>query len=135
MRSDDLYLVDLIEAAEDIERLLQDRDFPRFARDDQFRSAVLWKLFIISEASTKLSVASRDHLKNIAWDEIRGFRNRLAHGYFTLKWDRVWDIARNQASPLKTQAEQVLAKEFPNTYQQLVARRLRGVDPADQKRT
>lgn len=35
MRSDDLYLVDLIEAADDIERLLRGRDFSRFAQDER----------------------------------------------------------------------------------------------------
>lgn len=132
MRSDDLYLVDLIEAAEGVERLLDDRDFESFARDDTLRSAVLWKLYIISEASTKLSARSRDRLENIAWDEIRGFRNRLAHGYFTLAWKRVWNVAKQNAPLLRSQAEEILAREFPDILRRLLERRSRGTDPSEE---
>ena len=132
MRSDDLYLVDLIEAAEGVERLLGDHDFETFAHDDTIRSAVLWKLYIISEASTKLSARSRDRLKNIAWDEIRGFRNRLAHGYFTLAWERVWDVAKHNAPLLRSQAEEILAREFPDILRRLLERRSRGADPTEE---
>jgi len=132
MRSDDLYLVDLIEAAEGVERLLGDREFETFAREDTIRSAVLWKLYIISEASTKLTARSRDRLENIAWDEIRGFRNRLAHGYFTLAWDRVWDVAKHNVPLLRSQAEEVLAREFPEILRRLLERRSRGTDPTEE---
>ena len=131
MRSDDLYLVDLIESAQSLELLLRDRDFRSFASDDALCSAVLWKLYVVSEASTKLSAQSRDRLKSVPWDEIRGFRNRLAHGYFTLQWDRVWQIAKHSAPLLRYQAEEILAREFPDIFRQLVERRSKAPDQTD----
>jgi len=132
MRSDDLYLVDLIEAAEGIDRILGDYDFETFARNDALRSAVLWKLYIISEASTKLSAGSRAHLEDIAWVEIRGFRNRLAHGYFTLAWDRVWEVAKHNAPLLRNHAEEILAREFPDVLRRLLERRFREAEPTEE---
>ena len=100
MRTDDLYLVDLLEAADAIARIVDQYDYPAFARDDVVRSAVLWKLYTISEASTKLAPRTRARFVDVAWDRIRGLRNRMAHGYFTLKWDEVWEIATESVPAL-----------------------------------
>jgi uncharacterized protein with HEPN domain len=89
MRTDDLYLVDLIESCEGIESFCRGKALGDFARDDQIRSAVLWKLVVIGEASLKLSPATRDRFVNTPWEQVRGFRNRMVHGYFTLDWPQV----------------------------------------------
>jgi hypothetical protein len=125
-RSDDLYLVDMIEASESIERIRHTKNRDTFDHDEAFRSAVLWNLYIIAEAASKLSMPTRDRFTGIPWDEVRGLRNRLAHGYFTLERDRLWEIVTVNLSVLKLEAESILADGFPAVHRELERRRREG---------
>ena len=75
MRSDALYLADILDAIEAIERFVTGFDEARFLADELVQSAVLQKLSIIGEAAAKVSDATRDRLPEIPWKEIIGFRN------------------------------------------------------------
>ena len=86
MRSDALYLADILDAIEAIERFVTGFDEARFLADELVQSAVLQKLSIIGEAAAKLSDATRDRLPEIPWKEIIGFRNIAVHAYFSVDW-------------------------------------------------
>jgi uncharacterized protein with HEPN domain len=86
MRSDALYLADILDAIEAIERFATGCDEPRFLADELVQSAVLQKLSIIGEAAARLSNATRDSLPGIPWKEIIGFRNIAVHAYFSVDW-------------------------------------------------
>ncbi len=55
MRRDELYLADIIEAADAIAGFLKDVDKETFAGSDLIRSAVLQKLMVIGEAVARVS--------------------------------------------------------------------------------
>jgi uncharacterized protein with HEPN domain len=55
MRSDALYLADIVQAADAIARFVEGMDEPRFVGDDLVRSAVLHKLTVIGEAAARVS--------------------------------------------------------------------------------
>lgn len=86
MRSDALYLADILDAIEAIERFVTGLDEASFLADELVQSAVLQKLSIIGEAAAKLSDATRDRLPEIPWKEIIGFRNIAVHAYFSVDW-------------------------------------------------
>ena len=86
MRSDALYLADILDAIEAIERFVTGFDEAGFLADELVQSAVLQKLSIIGEAAAKLSDATRDRLPEIPWKEIIGFRNIAVHAYFSVDW-------------------------------------------------
>ena len=116
MRTDDLYLIDILDAADAIALFLRETDFELFSRDDKCRSALLWKLMIIGEASTRLSQRCREAFREVPWDQIKGFRNVMVHSYFSLHWPEVWRIVTLEVPRLRRQAQQILAAEFPETY-------------------
>jgi uncharacterized protein with HEPN domain len=126
MRTDDLYLVDIIESATDIEIFVHTMSLDDFMNDNLKRSAILWKLMIISEASIQLSRQSRNAFVNAPWDQIRGFRNRMVHGYYTLKWVDVWQIVTVEIPPMSVRAEEILAAQYPDTFQKLQELRTQG---------
>ena len=37
----------------------------------------------------------------IPWNAVNGMRNRIAHGYFDINSDYVWDVIKNDLQPLK----------------------------------
>ena len=82
MRSDRLYLVEIVEAAEAIETFIRGVDAERFVRDDLVRSAVLHKLTVIGEAAARVSMPLRARFAEVPWSGIVGFRNIAVHAYF-----------------------------------------------------
>jgi uncharacterized protein with HEPN domain len=115
-RTADLYLVDVLDAADAIARSLQGMSFDEFVGQSEKRDAVLWNLMIVGEASTKLPADLTAELPDVPWQEIRGFRNRVIHGYFSLKWPIVWHIATAEVPRLRDGVEALLAKTHPETH-------------------
>ena len=68
-----------------------------FIADKRTQQAVIMNLVIIGEAATKIidrhgAFAAAN--PSIPWQSMRGMRNRIAHGYFDLDLDVVWDTVR-----------------------------------------
>lgn len=86
MRSERLYLADILDAIEAIERFTLRIDENHFLSDDLIQSAVLQKLSIIGEAAARLSDLTRAKVSDVPWKEIIGFRNIAVHAYFSVDW-------------------------------------------------
>ena len=81
-RTADLYLVDVIDAADAIARSVRGLSSDEFIAQPEKRDSVLWNLMIIGEAMTRLSAEMAQEMPEVPWEQIRGFRNRIVHGYF-----------------------------------------------------
>lgn len=55
---------------------------------------------IIGEAANQMSDAGRSEMRDVPWSAIIGMRHRLAHGYFDIDLDRVWDTVAVDLPPL-----------------------------------
>jgi uncharacterized protein with HEPN domain len=115
MRREELYLTDIIEAADAIQRFLVDVGQNTFLRDELLQSAVLQKLMIIGEAASRLSKEFRDKHPEIEWEDIIGFRNIAVHAYFAVEWSIVWVAATQEAPELKCKITDILAKEYTSS--------------------
>ena len=65
MRHDELYLADIVEAANAIDRFLQGVSEDDFLEDELRQSAVLQKLMIIGESAARLSQGFKDQHSEI----------------------------------------------------------------------
>jgi len=115
MRREELYLTDIIEAADAIQRFLVDVGQNTFLRDELLQSAVLQKLMTIGEAASRLSKEFRDKHPEIEWEDIIGFRNIAVHAYFAVEWSIVWVAATQEAPELKRKITDILAKEYTSS--------------------
>jgi uncharacterized protein with HEPN domain len=52
----------------------------------------------IDEHTQGLLLPSRPE---IPWKAVKGMRDRIAHGYFDINSDFVWDVVKNDLSPLR----------------------------------
>jgi len=114
MRREELYLTDIIEAADAIQRFLVDVGQNTFLRDELLQSAVLQKLMIIGEAASRLSKEFRDKHPEIEWEDIIGFRNIVVHAYFAVEWSIVWVAATQETPELRRKITEILTKEYAN---------------------
>jgi uncharacterized protein with HEPN domain len=65
-----------------------------FLADKKTQQAVILNIIVIGEAATKIADESPEFAAahaNIPWKQMRGMRNRMAHGYFEINLDVVWD--------------------------------------------
>ena len=114
MRREELYLTDIIEAADAIQRFLGNVDRNTFLKNELLQSAVLQKLMIIGEAASRLPKDFRDKHSEIEWEDIIGFRNIAVHAYFAVEWSIVWVAATQEAPELRRKIAETLAKERSN---------------------
>jgi len=112
MRPEKLYLTDIVEAANSIEKFLMGQDFNEFEQNEMMHSAVLQKLTVIGEAAARLSKEFTNRYPDIPWVDIIGFRNIAVHEYFSVRWDIVWVAATEEVPALHDQVEKILQEEF-----------------------
>ncbi|MGE4241501.1 HepT-like ribonuclease domain-containing protein [Ramlibacter sp.] len=65
-----------------------------FLRDRRTQQAAIMNMIIVGEAATKILELHADFAQahaGVPWRSMRGMRNRIAHGYFDLNLDLVWD--------------------------------------------
>jgi uncharacterized protein with HEPN domain len=65
--------------------------------DKRTQHAVVMSLIIIGEAATKILDnygAFAEVHGQVTWRHMRGMRNRIAHGYFDINLDVVWDTVQ-----------------------------------------
>lgn len=82
------------EAAEDARYFVQGLTKEDFALDKRTQNAVIMSLIVIGEAASKV-MDKYPHFAELhvglPWRSMRGMRNRIAHGYFDINLDVVWD--------------------------------------------
>jgi len=113
MRREELYLADMLEAADAIQQFLAGIDRNSFLESDLLRSAVLQKLTIIGEAAARLPKEFRDRHTDIEWTDIIGFRNITVHAYFAVDWSIIWVTAIQDTPELRRVVADILLREYP----------------------
>ena len=111
MRHENLYLNDIVEAADDIARFISGLAPEDFQNSDLVRSAVVQKLPVIGEAVARLSNEIKERNPQVEWAQITGFRNVLIHAYFGIDWDIVWQAAKDKCPILRELVAEILAAE------------------------
>lgn len=106
-----LYLDDIRESCEKIARYSQGLDFEEFASDEKTFDAIARNLEIIGEAAKHISPEMRQRYASVEWNKIAGLRDVVAHEYFGLDEDILWDIVQNRIPRLLEQIRQILATE------------------------
>lgn len=110
------YLDHMHQAASDACGFVLCMDKSTFLADKRTQQAVILGLVIIGEAATKIIKDHPDFVSrhsDIPWSSMKGMRNRIAHGYFDINLDVVWDTLQSALPSLLTRlpAVQVSARE------------------------
>jgi uncharacterized protein with HEPN domain len=109
-----LYLSDIVRCCERVRRYTAGMTQQQFLADDRTYDAVVRNLEVIGEAVKGLPQEVRQQMPNIEWPKIAGMRDWLAHAYFGIDDDILWDVVANRVAPLE---------QTVRTYQSAVAQR------------
>ncbi|MEF8717134.1 MAG: DUF86 domain-containing protein [Candidatus Accumulibacter necessarius] len=112
------YLDHIQQAATDACSFVEGMAKDDFLADKRTQQAVIMSLIVIGEAATKVMDGYAEFTQahaDVPWRSMRNMRNRMAHGYFDINLDVVWETVQQW---------------LPELLKQLPAVRLDANDPA-----
>jgi len=102
-----LYLDDLIDSAEKIQRFVRGRSFQTFSSDEMLFDAVLFNLEVIGEAVKKLPEEAKSSAPDANWTGPARMRDLIAHHYFSVDPQIVWEAATQHIPKILGHAKQL----------------------------
>jgi uncharacterized protein with HEPN domain len=106
-----LFLEDIEKSCEKVVRYTEGRSKDQVFDDEIRAEAVLLNLHIIGEAVKKLPADLRERYPDVAWREIAGLRDFIAHTYFALDSDILWDAVERDVPALLVAARKIIRTE------------------------
>lgn len=101
----------LIESIEKISRYSQDfENADAFYHDQKSFDASMMQFVVIGEIISRMDETFKSAHTEIPWQKIKDFRNIIAHDYFGIDADEIWDIINNKLLPLKKDIQILLSQ-------------------------
>lgn len=95
-----LYLQDICVCIDKIANYIEDMGYSDFIQDAKTLDAVIHNLLIIGEATKQIPDSLRQQYPEIPWRQIAGLRDVIAHNYFRVNFQIVWDVIQVELDPL-----------------------------------
>ena len=102
-----LIIQDMLDSMNDIATYTKGLTEKDFNADKKTRDAVERNLEIIGEAANRLPQEIYLRHNEVEWHRVIALRNRLIHGYFSIKNDIIWNVIINYLPKLKLQLEEI----------------------------
>lgn len=110
LRTDD-YMGHIVDSSGDILSFTKGFTAEAFKADLRTQKAVIMSLIEIGEAATKIAASDPSFVAetpDFPWSQMRGMRNRIAHGYFDIDLDIVWQTVTSAIPTLYSKATDLL---------------------------
>jgi uncharacterized protein with HEPN domain len=79
-----------------------------FYHDQKSFDASMMQFVVIGETISRLDESFKKSHSEIPWQKIKDFRNLIAHDYFGIDADEIWDIIQTKLLPLKKDIENLI---------------------------
>ncbi len=107
-------LLDILDAAQLIQRYALGIDREALRRDTMRQDAIIRRITIIGEATRRLSESFRASHPDIPWTDMAGMRSRLIHNYDQVRFDVVWDVIQHDIPALIAQIAPLVPPDEPD---------------------
>ena len=105
------YLGHMLTAAREALGFVEGLDREAFLADRRTQQAVIMSLLVIGEAAAKIMDADPAFVRahpEVPWRNMRGMRNRMAHGYFETNYELVWETVDVEIPTLVARLSDIL---------------------------
>lgn len=106
-----LFLEDIAKSCTRIVRYTEGLTRDQVFADELRFDGILFNLQVIGEAVKRLPAELRDKYPDVAWREIAGLRDFVAHAYFALDLEILWDAIQQGIPELKIQISEILKSD------------------------
>ena len=103
-----LYLEDILDSCAKIQSYTKGMSKEDLLQDSKTYDAVVRNLEIIGEAAKNLPESFRERSSSSEWRRIAGMRDILAHAYFGIDDDILWDVVRSKVPELEEKVDGLL---------------------------
>lgn len=110
---DNVYLWDMVMAAQGVASSLQGLTFEQYAADENLHLATERRIEIIGEAARRISPGFKETHPEIPWRLIVDQRNVLIHAYDEIDTERIWALAQRDIPRLLEQLKQLTPPAKP----------------------
>lgn len=108
MPRDHAYLLDILNSARTILEYTKGKEKDEFSKDSLLQDAVIRRLEIIGEASSRISAETQAQYPHLPWLAMKGTRNRVIHEYDSVEIEIIWDIVEMDLPSLIAELEKIL---------------------------
>jgi uncharacterized protein with HEPN domain len=109
MQRDVLLLGVMIDAAAQIQVLVEGATVKQLVDDRQRRDALLWNYTVLGEAATQISDELKTRFPDLPWEQPSRLRNRIVHGYWSIDLEILHTTATDQLPSFVKGLRQALA--------------------------
>jgi uncharacterized protein with HEPN domain len=107
-----LFLDDMREAADSVLSEMDGLSRDRFDEDARLRKIILHDFLVMGEAAKHIPDETRARYPKVPWRKIAGLRDVIAHSYFSLDVDVIWNIAASVLPEVRPMLERII-RELP----------------------
>jgi uncharacterized protein with HEPN domain len=105
------YLEDIITSASKIMRYVGDSSLDDLLKDEMRLDAIIRNFEIIGEAANKMPDDIQRKYPSVEWRKIADFRNVLAHQYFGIDYEIMWEIIKQKLPLLREGIQSIIEHE------------------------
>ena len=111
MQGDDALLLDMLLYCEQAEQFASTLTLEEFQASRLHQLAVVKAVETVGEAASKISDETQQAHPEIPWPSIIGMRNRLVHGYGSIRPGVVWRTVKEDIPALAEQLRRIIPKD------------------------
>lgn len=94
----------------DYKLFVKDMDYTKFSVDEKTKSAVVWQIHIIGEATKNIPKSMTAKYDELPWKYMARIRDKIAHFYFGIDYEIVWDVVKNKLPGIRPGIERILSE-------------------------
>jgi uncharacterized protein with HEPN domain len=103
-----LFVKDNLDAIRAIEKFAGNSNYKDFLKDDKTKSAIVWKIQVIGEATKNIPKTIREEYEALPWKFMAKIRDKIAHFYFGIDYQIVWQVAKEKLPEIRPAIEKML---------------------------
>ncbi len=102
-----LFVKDILDAIKAVEKFIENLSYKEFLKDEKTKSAVVWKIQVIGEATKNIPKSVRDNYEELPWKFMARIRDKIAHFYFGIDYKIVWQVASEKLPEIRPAIEKM----------------------------
>ena len=106
------YLNDIKEYSEAVIQFTNNITYEDFVKDMKTKFATVRALEVVGEATKNIPEKSRKKYPNISWKAIAGTIDKIAHEYFGIDYQIVWEVSKNKIPELIEEINKIIEIEI-----------------------
>jgi uncharacterized protein with HEPN domain len=104
------FIQDIHDAIRHIKKFVGDINFKEFLADEKTRSAVVFKIENIGEASKNIPRAIKTKYKELPWTDMARMRDKITHFYFGIDYKIVWKVVKEELPLIEPTIRKIISE-------------------------